>query len=70
MVFDKDTGAITGICAAGPGGGLVAGYLAFLMKNGFTIHDFEEFIEVHPSTDGVYGLLKYASEIIKRRGPS
>ncbi len=70
VVFDKDTGAITGICAAGPGGGLVAGYLAFLMKNGFSIHAFEEFIEVHPSTDGVYGLLKYASEIIKRRGPS
>jgi dihydrolipoamide dehydrogenase len=70
VVFDNDTGAISGICAAGPGGGLIAGYLAFLMRNGFTIHDFEEFIEVHPSTDGVYGLLKYASEIIKRRDPS
>jgi dihydrolipoamide dehydrogenase len=68
-VMVEDDGAISGICAAGPGGGLIAGYLAFLMKEGYTAHDFEEFIEVHPSTDGVYGLLKYASEMLKRRGP-
>ena len=43
------------MCAAGPGGGLISGYMAFLMKHHFSIHDFEEFIEVHPSTDGVYG---------------
>jgi dihydrolipoamide dehydrogenase len=68
-VMVEDDGAISGICAAGPGGGLIAGYLAFLMKEGYTAHDFDEFIEVHPSTDGVYGLLKYASEMLKRRGP-
>jgi dihydrolipoamide dehydrogenase len=68
-VMVEDDGAISGICAAGPGGGLIAGYLAFLMKEGYTAHDFEEFIEVHPSTDGVYGLLKYASEMLKRRDP-
>ncbi len=69
VIVDPDTGAIRGICAAGPGGGLITGYLAFLMREGYTAHDFEEFIEVHPSTDGVYGLLKYASEMLKRRGP-
>ncbi len=63
----EDDGKIAGICAAGPGGGLIAGYLAFLMKEGYTAHDFEEFIEVHPSTDGVYGLLKYASGLLKER---
>jgi dihydrolipoamide dehydrogenase len=68
VMVEPDTGAISGVCAAGPGGGLIAGYLAFLMKEGYTAHDFEEFMEVHPSTDGVYGLLKYASEMLKRRG--
>ncbi|OPY37012.1 MAG: Dihydrolipoyl dehydrogenase [Methanoregula sp. PtaU1.Bin051] len=63
----EDGGAIAGICAAGPGGGLIAGYLSFLMKEGYTAHDFEEFLEVHPSTDGVYGLLKYASALLKKR---
>jgi dihydrolipoamide dehydrogenase len=63
----ENDGTIAGICAAGPGGGLIAGYLAFLMKEGYTAHDFGEFIEVHPSTDGVYGLLKYASGLLKKR---
>jgi dihydrolipoamide dehydrogenase len=67
VMVDARTGRIGGICAAGPGGGLIAGYLAFLMKEGYTAHDFGEFLEVHPSTDGVYGLLKYASEMLKKR---
>jgi len=67
VIFDPATGELTGICAAGPGGGLIAGYMAFLMKKHFSVHDFEEFIEVHPSTDGVYGLAKYASSALKKR---
>ena len=67
VMVDPGNGRIAGICAAGPGGGLIAGYLAFLMKEGYTAHDFEEFLEVHPSTDGVYGLLKYASAMLKKR---
>jgi len=64
---DPKTGEIEGICAAGPAGGVIAGYFAFLMRRHITVHEFEEFIEVHPSTDGVYGLAKYASEILKKR---
>ena len=67
VMLDPDSGAIQGICSAGPGGGLIAGYMAFLMKHHFSVHDFEEFIEVHPSTDGVYGLVKYASEMLKKQ---
>jgi len=65
----EDDGTIAGIAVAGPGAGLITGYLAFLAKKGFTAHDFEEFIEVHPSTDGTYGLLKYAAGLLKRRDP-
>ncbi|HUH79111.1 MAG TPA: NAD(P)/FAD-dependent oxidoreductase [Methanoregula sp.] len=67
IMADPETGAIRGVCCAGPGGGLIAGYMAFLMQRHFSVHDFEDFIEVHPSTDGVYGLAKYASEILKKR---
>jgi dihydrolipoamide dehydrogenase len=59
-------GSISGCCSASPGGGLIAGYMALLMKHHFSVHDFEDFIEVHPSTDGVYGLAKYASGSLKR----
>ncbi|MCX6688827.1 MAG: NAD(P)/FAD-dependent oxidoreductase [Methanoregula sp.] len=67
IMADPITGEITGMCAAGPGGGLIAGYLSFLMQRHITVHDFEEFIEVHPSTDGVYGLAKYTAEILNKR---
>jgi dihydrolipoamide dehydrogenase len=70
VMVDPDSGSLSGICVAGPGGGLIAGYMAFLMKRHFSVHDFEEFIEVHPSTDGVYGLVKYASEMLKRQKKS
>ena len=67
LMIDPHDGAIGGVCVAGPGGGLIAGYMAFLMRRHFSIHDFEEFIEVHPSTDGVYGLAKYASGMLNKR---
>jgi dihydrolipoamide dehydrogenase len=67
LIIDQNSGDIGGVCAAGPGSGLIAGYMAFLMRRHFSVHDFEEFIEVHPSTDGVYGLAKYASGLLKKR---
>jgi len=67
IFVNRKDGAIDGVCAAGPGGGLITGYMTFLMSRHFSVHDFEEFIEVHPSTDGVYGLAKYASGILKKR---
>lgn len=65
--LNRHDGVIDGVCTAGPAGGLIAGYMAFLMSRHFSVHDFEEFIEVHPSTDGVYGLAKYASGLLKKR---
>jgi dihydrolipoamide dehydrogenase len=67
LFADPATGEIGGICAAGPAGGTIAAYLAFLMQQKISVHEFEEFIEVHPSTDGIYGLAKYASEIFRKR---
>jgi dihydrolipoamide dehydrogenase len=66
---DPTSGEITGICAAGPAGGVIAGYLAFLMQRQISVHEFEDFIEVHPSTDGIYGLAKYASELFRKHNP-
>lgn len=67
ILLNREDGTIDGVCAAGPGGGLITGYMAFLMSRHFSVHDFEEFIEVHPSTDGVYGLAKYASGQLRKR---
>ena len=67
IFIEPDTGELEGVCAAGPGGGLITSYMAFLMRHHFSVKDFEEFIEVHPSTDGVYGLAKYAAERLEKR---
>ncbi len=67
VMADPETGRITGMCSAGPGGGLIAGYMGFLMQRNFSVHEFEDFIEVHPSTDGVYGLAKYTSFLLNKR---
>jgi len=63
-------GSISGMCTASPGGGLIAGYMALLMRHHFSVHDFTDFIEVHPSTDAVYGLAKYASGLLRKRDTS
>jgi dihydrolipoamide dehydrogenase len=70
IIFEPENGEITGVCAAGPGGGLITGYMAFLMQHHFSVRDFEDFIEVHPSTDGVYWLAKYAAERLEKRKSS
>jgi dihydrolipoamide dehydrogenase len=70
IFVEPEHGSIEGVCTAGPGGGLITGYMAFLMRHHFSVHDFEEFIEIHPSTDGVSGLAKYASERLKKRNSS
>ena len=67
IFFEPENGEITGVCTAGPGGGLITGYMAFLMRHHFSVHDFEEYFEIHPSTDGASGLAKYASELLKKR---
>jgi dihydrolipoamide dehydrogenase len=41
--------------------------MAFLMRHHFSVKDFEDFIEVHPSTDGVYWLAKYTAEQLEKR---
>lgn len=61
-------GSISGMCSASPGAGLLAGYMALLVRNHVSVHEFADFIEVHPSTDGIYGLAKHASEILRKRG--
>lgn len=65
---DPETGQLVGAAAAVPGASLLISYLAYLMKRGCTVADFEEFIEIHPSTDGIYGLIRYTSEWLKKRG--
>lgn len=66
ILVSKNTGDIHAVYTAGPAAGILAAYHSFLMTLGVTVHDFNRFMEVHPMTDGVYPLMKYASQRLTR----
>lgn len=64
---DPASGRLIGAAAAVPGASLLLSYIGYLMKRGITVDDFDEIVEVHPSTDGIYGLARYAAGMLKKR---
>ena len=55
-------GALTSAYAAAPGSSLFLAYVAHLMEHGPTTGSFENFMEIHPSTDAIYGMIRYAED--------
>lgn len=66
ILVSRDSGEIHGVYSVGPSAGITAAYQSFLMKMGVTAHDFTRFMEVHPMSDAVYPLMKYASYRLTR----
>jgi dihydrolipoamide dehydrogenase len=64
---DPEDGRILSATLAAPGAAIVASYLAFLIRTGCTLQDFDEFIEVHPTTDGAFSLVRYLEEWMRNR---
>jgi dihydrolipoamide dehydrogenase len=62
-----EDGRILSAALASPGAAIVASYLSFLMRTGCTVQDFEEFLEVHPTTDGAFSLVRYLAEWMQSR---
>jgi dihydrolipoamide dehydrogenase len=60
-------GRILSASLAAPGASIAASYLAFLIRTGCTVQDFDEFLEVHPTTDGAFSLIRYLDEWIRNR---
>ncbi|MDD1667178.1 MAG: NAD(P)/FAD-dependent oxidoreductase [Methanomicrobiales archaeon] len=60
-------GRILSAALASPGAAIVASYLSFLMRTGCTVQDFDEFLEVHPTTDGAFSLVRYLEEWMRLR---
>lgn len=62
-------GRLTGIAAAAPGAAGTLSYLSYLVREGCTVFDFDDFVGVHPSSDGVSGLIRFAADWLKSRHP-
>jgi len=56
--LDKKTGQIDQVSSISPSSIDDTAYLAFLMNINIKKEDFEEFLEIHPSTDAYYKILK------------
>jgi dihydrolipoamide dehydrogenase len=65
--IDPGSGRLIGAAAAVPGASTLLSYVGYLMKRGVTVDDFDDIVEVHPSTDGVYGLARYAAGMLKKK---
>ncbi|HOI57779.1 MULTISPECIES: NAD(P)/FAD-dependent oxidoreductase [unclassified Methanoculleus] len=64
---DPETGRLIGAAAAVPGASNLLSYIGYLMKQGVTVDEFDDIVEVHPSTDGVYWLARYAADVLRQR---
>lgn len=64
---DPGTGRLLGAAAGVPGASNLLSYIGYLMKQGITVDDFDDIVEVHPSTDGVYWLARYAADLLRKR---
>jgi dihydrolipoamide dehydrogenase len=64
---NPEDGRILSATLAAPGASIAASYLAFLIRTGCTVQDFDEFIEVHPTTDGAFTLIRYLEEWMRYR---
>ena len=64
---DPEDGHLCSIAAAAPGASILVSYLAYLMREGCSAGDFRDFLEVHPSTDGAFSLIRFADEWLRSR---
>ena len=63
---DAKSGTVKGIHLSSPSSGTVGAYMAYLMEKSLNVKDFGSFLEVHPSTDGLYMLVKYGDTLLTK----
>ncbi|MDU9375967.1 Soluble pyridine nucleotide transhydrogenase [Methanocorpusculaceae archaeon Sp1] len=59
---DPLDGRILGFSSSGPGTGLVGTYLGYLVRKGVTVHEFSPMLEIHPISDGLYSMIRFAED--------
>lgn len=59
LSINEENETIEKISSISPSAVETTAYLAFLMNNNFTKEDFDKFLEVHPSTDIAYQILRF-----------
>ncbi|MDD4133430.1 MAG: NAD(P)/FAD-dependent oxidoreductase, partial [Methanocorpusculum sp.] len=66
LTVSKEDGTINGFASSAPGTSLVGTYLGYLIRKGITVHDFSELLEVHPVSDGMYSMIRFAGDALNK----
>ncbi|HJJ89194.1 MAG TPA: NAD(P)/FAD-dependent oxidoreductase [Methanocorpusculum sp.] len=66
LMVVPQNGKIVGFASSGPDTSIVGTYLGYLVRKGVTIHEFSPMIEVHPISDGLYSLIRFAKDHLER----
>lgn len=64
---ENGAGTVSGVFAGGPSAGSIVQYMAYLMERRIRVCDLAGMMEIHPSTDGIYGLARYSAESGKKK---
>ena len=59
---DVESGDIKAVSSISPSARTVMAYMSKFMRDGYKTHDFDNFVEAHPSTDAVYKLMRFFSK--------
>lgn len=54
-----ESGEICNVTSISPSSRTSIAYLSLMIRDSYKTHDFDEFLETHPSTDAIYKLLRY-----------
>jgi dihydrolipoamide dehydrogenase len=60
LTIAPESGKVVGFASSGPGTGVVGTYLGYLVRKGITVHEFSPMLEIHPISDGLYSMIRFA----------
>jgi dihydrolipoamide dehydrogenase len=66
LTVSKDDGKILGFATSAPGTSIVGTYLGYLVRKGVTVHEFSSMLEVHPTPDGMYSMIRLAADALDK----
>jgi dihydrolipoamide dehydrogenase len=67
LTVGKEDGHIFGFATAAPSTSIVGTYLGYLVRKGVTVHEFSPMLEVHPTPDGMYSMIRLADDALGRQ---
>ncbi|MPL74550.1 Soluble pyridine nucleotide transhydrogenase [bioreactor metagenome] len=66
LTVSKNDGKILGFATSAPDTSIVGTYLGYLVRKGVKVHEFSPMLEVHPTPDGMYSMIRLAADALDK----